>query len=336
MDDYVTYYSPSEAAQINKQAAQDYLDFHNASESQIIELLNSFMPKYRELKEEFYTLPAGKIKLAKKHINEKTNILYQLADVMTKEAAKYIAHSFYCNNIENLNTKAVSLERIFRNVNERITSLERKYNNGELNDVILDLNNENNKIQVKLDVNPDLVNITMNGRAFQADKKAFVWLCVFKSFPAKYTSREKAGRFCDYYLKKAEEIVKEAGIPLSLIKDLQANIKKLETESKTHLAKEDMALYMVKYNQFKAEFVKSAKNSIFAYANKAPDSKLKKEIKRSLLKAQKDEISKNSENKELVSPATLIKLLADIDAGLVNLGEGKGNSADANSNKGME
>ena len=123
---------------------------------------------------------------------------------------------------------------------------------------------------------------------------------------------------------------------MSLIKDLQDNENKLKTEAKSQIEKENYALYMVKYNKFKAEFAKTAENSIFAYIKKAPDSKLKKAIKKSLTNAQKDEISKKSENQDLVSPATLVKLLADIDAGLVNLGEGKGNSADANSNKGME
>ena len=322
MDDY-GYYDLTTAAKVNREAAQDYLDFHKANESEIVKLLSSFISKYRELKNEYYALPAGKIKLAKKHINEKTDLLYQLANVMTVESAKYIAHSYYSTYV-------------LSGVENKIENLERNYRNGELNIIIACLNLTNNKIQIKLDANDNLINIIMDGHKVQACKKDFIELCLFKSFPKPYTSREKAESFKAHYLQKAEKIKKSAKITLNLIKDLQGNINKLETEAKTAVEEENYALYIVKYKEFETELTKAADNRISAYVKKAPDSKLKKQVLKSLKNSQKAEMDKNPQNKELVTFQTVVNLLADIDAGLVNLGESLSEGSDIKTNKGME
>ena len=56
----------------------------------------------------------------------------------------------------------------------------------------------------------------MNEHAFQADKKDFLRLCLFQSFPAECTPKKTAGKSRDYYLKEAEK------------KELYALIKQME------------------------------------------------------------------------------------------------------------
>ena len=187
MDDY-GYVDPIEAKRINEEAAKMFLEHKKATESDIAQLLKSFVPKFNKLKAEFYTLPAGKIKLCKKDIAKEQQLLAQLSESMALETARYVAHSFYYTNFLN-------------DVENQIDNLERDFRNGDLNKIIATLNLKNNKIQIRASENPDKIDMIMNGYKMEADKKAFVYDCLFKSFPKPYNNASREGK---KYLKTTE------------------------------------------------------------------------------------------------------------------------------------
>lgn len=315
MEDY-GYFDPIEAKKINKEATKVFLEHNKATENDIAELLHSYIPKYNLFKTEFYALPAGKIKLAKNHIIERQKILKQLADSMIVETCKYVAHSFYCTNFLN-------------DIENKIDNLERSFRKGDLDKVIAGLNLKSNKIQINVSEKAGKIDIVMGGYKIQADKKEFAYNCLFKSFPKTHTSRAKAENFTNHYLKKAENIKASAFKTASLINDLRSNMEKLKREANSPAQKENFAKYMEKFNEFKEEFFEKAEYRVYCYLKKSHDSKMRKQVLKSLKTAQRAEMDKNPQNKELISANTLMKLLGDASENLINLNQ-------QSNDKGME
>ena len=286
-----------------------YID--KATESDIVELLSSYAAKYKQLKKEYFSLPE-EIELINKQIKEEQALFDDkfVSPILleTKNVAaycikgsnnEYLKHEF---NIRHYDSLILEINEAIKHAHaENITMYE--IHNGSEED--------KEKIVIRIEQTE-----------FKTNKDNFLREILTTDINEIKDDFETCN-------KNIKQIKGPLVAQYHKIKDLKKESHKLQTEINSTVAKAKFDDYMAKYNIFNAEFVKDAQNRVLTYIKKAPESELKETIKKSLKEARSGE-------KDLVSPATLVKLLADIDAGLVNLGEGKGNSADANSNKGME
>ena len=77
--------------QLNREAAQIALEVSRATEKDIIELLNSFVPTFKSMQKKYYTFAYGKIKEQKTKINELTKSL-QTVKMQSKNLVKLILY----------------------------------------------------------------------------------------------------------------------------------------------------------------------------------------------------------------------------------------------------
>lgn len=280
---------------LNREAAQVALEFNRATEKDIIEMLNSYVPKYKEMQKQYYSFANGKIKAE----NAQIRSLDQILQNTKKQAIKaQISLDAYVEYVKYSNS----------NIEHRIDCFEREISEEEIKQSTTGIVK---KIDLVLDKRYCLKDY--NYLEYARAKLA--------SYPAPYTSVEKANRFIASYQKKLTSLVDGM---IKTRKEKDARIKKVEElklQANSEPEKEQFEEFTKKYQEFEKEIYSDNKFRIEQYVKKSPDSEIKKQILKSLNRSKYKAMSKNPNECELVTAKTMFDLVGDVANNLINLNE---------------
>lgn len=278
--------------QLNREAAQIALEVSRATEKDIIELLNSFVPTFKSMQKKYYTFAYGKIKEQKTKINELTKSL-QTAKAKAIKAQisldAYKEYVFYRSSIEY-----------------RIDSFQRKIAQEEIKQSTTGIVKKQN--------------LVLDNRYCLRDYSYLEYAkAKLSSYPTPYTSVEKANRFIESYQKKLTGLVNSM---ISIRKDIDHRLEqideyKLQTKNET----EEFDEFTKQYQNFEKEIYKDCRYRVEQYIKKSPDSEIKKQILKSLNRSKYKAMSKDPKEYNLVTSKTLFNLVADVANALVKLNE---------------
>ncbi len=280
---------------LNREATQVALEFNRATEKDIVEMLNSYVPKYKEMQKQYYSFANGKIKAE----NAQIRSLDQILQNAKKQAIKaQISLDAY---IEYVKYSSSNIEHI-------IDCFERDISEEEVKQSTTGIVK---KIDLVLDKRYCLKDY--NYLEYARAKLA--------SYPAPRTSVEKANRFIASYQKKLTSLVDGM---IKTRKEKDARIKKIEglkVEANSEPEKEQFEEFTKKYQEFEKEIYSDNKFRIEQYIKKSPDSEIKKQILKSLNRSKYKAMSKNPNDYELITAKTMFDLVGDVANNLINLNE---------------
>lgn len=278
--------------QLNREAAMVALEFSRATEKDIVELLTSFVPTFKSMQKKYYSFAYGKIKEEKNQIKKLDRILQNAKQQAIKAQISldaYKEYALYHSSIEH-----------------KIDYFEREINEEEIKQSTTGI------IKKK-----DLV---LDNRYCIRDYTYLEYAkAKLSSFPAPYTSVEKANRFISSYQKKLSGLVDNM---ITTRKDIDSRLKKIdELKLQTNNEKEDFDEFTKQYQEFEKGIYKDCRYRVEQYVKKSPDSEIKKQIMKSLNRSKYQAMSKDPKECNLVTSKTLFNLVADVANDLIKLNE---------------
>lgn len=280
---------------LNREAAQVALEFNRATEKDIVEMLNSYVPKYKEMQKQYYSFANGKIKAENAQIRSLDQILQNAKKQAIKAQISLDAYAEYVKYSSS-------------NIEHRIDCFEREISEEEIKQSTTGIVK---KIDLVLDKRYCLKDY--NYLEYARAKLA--------SYPAPHTSVEKANRFIASYQKKLTSLVDGM---IKTRKEKDARIKKVEglkLQANSEPEKEQFEEFTKKYQEFEKEIYSDNKFRIEQYIKKSPDSEIKKQILKSLNRSKYKAMSKNPNDYDLITAKTMFDLVGDVANNLINLNE---------------
>lgn len=285
---------------LNREAAQVALEYSKATEKDIIELINSFVPKYLEFKQKFYSFANGQIKNEQREISALHKVLQNMKQNAIKMQISLDAYNEYI-------TYSASIENKIENFEREIA--REKVNQTKTGEV--------KKINLVLDKRYTIKNF---------DYLEYAQAKV-QSYPKPYTSVEKASSFAKSYQNKLSYWVDSM---ISIRKDMESKQKKIDELKPQAISEEaEYNSFMEEYKQFESEVFDNFEYKLGQYLKKSPESEIKNRILKSLNATKFKEMKKDPKNFELITSKTCFNLIADVANKIINIQE-------QTNNKGME